>query len=425
MGVNYASCARRVFGMIGLTASFGTSAALAQSIKLESGTEREKQQLQATGIRAGAFEIRPQFGANVVATDNVYYEDKNRRADASIDARAMVSFKSLFARHELRAELWANQTVSAKYSSENLTQYGGQLGGRIDVTRSTLFDVTFGYDRFAETRYSLNSNRLADTHATYTKPHVAALLTQKFNNITIVLTGRAAAYSYADVLSSGIRASQKERNFKIYEGGIDLIYGVRDPTRFVVHAAIDHRAYDIHIGSPLFDPVKQIDRTASSMRVEVGVQREITDLIQGTIRFGYMRNTYDDPRIKDFNAFSYHGDIVWNVTPLTSLVATADRRLDQTVSPNSTGNLRDEFAVAVQHELRRNVVLFSDVRYARVKLLGTAIRSSEFDIGFGARYFVGDNFVIRGDVRHSQRLSGITSIDYRTNLVTLGVKYLF
>lgn len=425
MGVKFASCARRLCGLLGLTATVGTSAAMAQSVKLESVTERERQQLRETGIQAGAVEIRPQFGLAATVTDNVYYEDSNRRADVSGEARARVDFKSLFSRHELRADLWASQLAYAKYTTENTTQYGGEVAGRLDISRSTTFEMVAGFEHRAETRYSLNSNRQADEQATYDTPRAAAYLTHKFDNLSVALTGRAARYRYADVLVGGVRVSQKNRNFEVYEGALDLVYGTRDPTRFVIHASIDHRAYDIHIGSPLFDPVRQVDRTGTSLRLEGGVQREITDLIQGTVRVGYLRTRYDDPRIRNFSAFSYHADVVWNVTPLTSLVATADRRLDQTVSPSATGNLRDEFSIAVQHELRRNVVVIGDVRYARVKLLGTATRSREFDVGVGAHYYVGKNVMITGDLRHSQRISGISSIDYKANSLSLGVKFLF
>lgn len=426
MGVSLTSCLRRAFGLIGLTATISAGTAAAQNaIEVKEGTEREKQQLRDTGFKAGALEIRPQFGVTGEYTDNVFYSSTNKRSDALVDARASIAFKTLFSRHELRADLWVNQVAYARYSGEDVTQFGGSAGGRIDVDRATAIEFDGGYQRLAESRYSLNANRTSQERAKYDTLFASASASRQFNNFWVRLGGRVADYSYDSVRVAGVDTSQKIRDFRVYAGSLDLVYGKRDPTRFVVHGEIERRDYQIGFGDPGFDSTKFVDRSADGYRIEVGVQREITDLIQGTIRVGYLHYNYDDPRIKTFSAFSYHGDLVWNVTPLTSIVATADRKLDETVSPLATGNLRDEFGLAFEHELRRDVILFGDLRYARVRLVNATTRSREFEGEFGARYYLGDHFVISASVRHSQRHSGVSAIDYDTNSAMISAKVRF
>lgn len=425
MGVQIASGARRLLGLLGLTASVGANSAMAQELRLEGATQREKQQLEETGIRSGAFDIRPEFGASAIASDNVFYSDTNRRSDVSLETRAALGFKSLFARHELRADIWVNRVSYAKFTGEDVTNYGGEASGRIDVSRDTTVELRAGYDHLSESRSSLNANRGTDKRASFSVPRASIAIDKKFNNFSVRLGGRIADYRYSEVLVAGVDVPQRNRDFRVYEGTADLVYGLRDPTRLVLHASVEQREYDIGFGDALFDSTKFIDRSAKGLRVEVGVQREITDLIRGTIRVGYLQQNYVDPRIVDFKAFSYHGDIVWNVTPLTSLVVTADRRVDETVSPFSPGNLRDTFSLAFQHELLRSVVLFGDARYSRVKLLETTTRSNEIDLGFGASYYLGNHLVLTGEARHTQRHSGVAPIDFDANIFSLSVKYRF
>ena len=238
--------------------------------------------------------------------------------------------------------------------------------------------------------------------------------------------------TYGDaILSSGI-LDETFRNVHIYNGSLQIGYNLDSLSQFFVRGTLERRRYDLRPGDPGFDPLTQIDRSGDSTLIEGGVQRDVTRLIQATLRVGYLNFRYPDPSLRDISAFSYFGNVRWNVTPLTTVNATAQRRVDETSSPITAGNLRDELALAVDHELLRTLILSGRARLAWINpsIVGGSstliVRSSrEQELSLEARYYIARSFRIQGGYTYSSRQSVDRFIAYRSNRLTLGVNYLF
>ena len=402
-------------------ASACSSIALAQTtLPLQSVTERERQLADTDGVRFGSFVLRPQAEGALTYDDNIYAGPVLGVDDIFVRTRVDLDLQSNFVRHGVNAQAYVDGETYFDRTGEDALQFGVGGGAFYDLGADTRLTAAAGYDHLAESRSNLNSARLAPERILYDTLHADAGLAHNFGPLETRVSGRVRSYDYDSIAIGGITINQDSRDFTVAEGALDLAYGVHGLTRFIAHGSYERRLYDIGLGDPAFVPALQVDRSAKGYRLEAGVERDVTELIQATLRIGYLHYQYDDPRISELGAFSYHADVVWNVTPLTTITAAAERRLDETVSPQSAGNLRDEIRLGARHELLRNLILLADMRHAHIRTVNTPLDSDEFEVGVGAHYYVGRIGRVEFAANHAQRTSADPAIEFRRNTVTIG-----
>ncbi len=420
---------RRAGALLGLAAAAIASPALAQaSEEDERGatvTDREQQNELTLGVRLGAFTIVPAVTADATFDDNIFGTDTDRRSDFYLTLHPEVAIRSDSNRASLNARAFYEHDFHARYGSENVSQYGLAADGRYDLAADTTVSATMALNRAAESRTSLGSFRQTSSPALFTSLQGDLTLTQKFGDLGLSGTGRIRRLSYSDAVVGGVPIDQTYRNLTIYSGTAQAGFTVRELTQLFVQAQLERRRYDLRPGDVGFDPVTLTDRSADGYRIEAGATREVTALILATVRLGYLSYDYADPRLRDVRGFSYFANLRWNVTALTTISGTAQRRLDETTSPVTAGNLRDEIQLQADHELLRQLILTSHVRYAGIKPAGLSASSREFEIGFGGRYYAGRSIRLEANVTHAARSSSDNTIAFQSNQVTLGVRIAF
>lgn len=412
--------------LLGIAAAMAATPASAQTAEEDERgatvTDREQQNEVTLGVRAGAFTILPTLTADATFDDNIFATDTARRSDFYLTLHPEVAIRSDLSRAKLNARAFYEHDFHARYSSEDISQYGLTADGRYDLAADTAAIVTLAFNHSAESRTSLGSFRQTSSPAQYASLQGDATVTQKFGDLSLSGTGRIRRLSYSDARVGGVTIDQRFRNLTIYSGTAQAGFDVRELTQLFVRAELERRRYDLRPGEAGFDPITQVDRSADGYRIELGATREVSSLILATLRLGYLSYDYADPRLRDVSGFSYFANLRWNVTALTTISGTAQRRLDETTSPVTAGNLRDEVALQVDHELFRQLILTGDVRYAGIRPAGLSASSREFEIGVGGRYYAGRSIRLEANLTHAARASDDRSIAFRSNEVTLGAR---
>lgn len=376
-----------------------------------------------TGFRLGSFTVRPRLLVDATVTDNLFATPTGREGDVFTTIAPEVSIQSDWVHSAVAARAYYSRSVHARFGSEDASQYGGSVDTRLDLAADTQLSINALGSREVESRSSLGSFRQLSTPARFTQFGGQATLRQTFGQFGVSLIGRGYRLAYSDALLNGVPVSQRYRTFNIYSGAVQTEYSINHLTALVVRATAEFRRYDLRPGEAGFDPISSTDRSADGVRIEAGAVREITSLLYASFRLGYLRFDYADARLRDVGTFSYLGNLRWNITPLTTIGASAERRLDETTSPLTAGDLRDEFGVSVDHELLRTLVLSGALRYALINPAGISPSSREFAANAGARYRLGRSVRLSLNVDHSQRTSSLADITYKENRLTLGVRY--
>ncbi len=404
------------------------SQALAQAQQSQgalSVEDRERQNHRPEYISVGSFLIDPEVSARIAYDDNIFASDTDKTSDVYFKLEPSVSVRSNFSRHFLGASARFTRSEYAETGSESVSEYAAKAIGRFDITRETSLEATAGLDRIAENRRNIDSLREADDRPVYDLSRFSLAARHRFNRARLSLTGEYRDYAYQDANLNGVLLPGKTRSFDLMLLRANAGYEMHGSTIFVIQGEIQRRRYDLRFDAPPINGIAPRDRSVDGKRIEVGIERDVTELLSGTLRIGYLDLDYLDPGVRDVGNFSYFANLDWRITPLTNLSLNAERRLDETVSINTAGNLRDEFRFGIVHEFLRPLIAYGDLRYAWISPVGDAIGSREFSGELGVRYHLNAMIELSAELGHSARRSSQQSLRFSRNTFLFGISARF
>lgn len=404
-----------------------TAPALAQSyIRGHDVADRSRPDYDAYGYPLGAFTLFPSVTTNLEATDNYLATDTNKRGDVYALIVPEIRITSNWARNRVTARAYFNQSLHAKLSEENVSQYGAELGGALDVSRATQITADTSVGHYVESRASLGSFRGTQEPVTYSAYRARLGISQNFNRLTLNGSVGLNDLKYNDVPVPGeAPIDQHFRNVRAFTGVLSAQYEVASGIGLIITGQYDNSLYSFRPGQPGFDPLVNIDRASSGFNLEGGITFELSSLVFGSIQFGVLSRNYRDPRLRDFQGPSYSANILWNVTPLTSLRLTAQRSVEDASSTTVAGNTRSDLKFFIDHELYRYIILSGDLGYGSFTPNGPGVGGQEFTVGAGGRYLIDRRWSVGANLRYSQRTSDSSFLRYHTTTASVSVKFAF
>jgi len=216
------------------------------------------------------------------------------------------------------------------------------------------------------------------------------------------------------ILDSGLR------DFDVFTGRGRLGYNIDAIQRVYSEVSYSQRDFDDLTNNINVPELLRGDRSSDDVTIRAGYVRQLTDLLQLDTNIGYIFREFADDAIGSTGAVSFDTRLNWSPSRLTDVEFRGSRSVDTNNDPLFSGLLRTEGAVAVQHELRRNIILGADARYSDVDLEGR--NGSEFAIGASGRYLVNRKWSLRLRGEYFERDGFFPGNQTR---VTLGARYNF
>ncbi len=405
----------------------GASPALAQSdVRGQGVADRAHPEYDPYGIDVGSFKLLPAVRASAEATDNYLASNTNRRSDVYLTVEPEVQVRSNWSRHRLTGRAYVNQSLHASLPDENVRQYGANVTGILDVTRQTQLRGDISSGQFVESRSSLGAFRASVEPVRYSILSSSVGASHAFNRLVVSAAVDANRVNFRDVRSStGTLFDQDFRDVRTARVSGSAKYEMGSGIGLIVSGSVDDSRYGFRPGKLGFNPLVNIDRTSSGYSVLGGVTLELSSLIFGSVQVGLLDRKYRDPRLRNFRGLSYNANILWNVTPLTSIRLRADRSVEDTSSFTVAGNVRSTFQAGVDHELYRNIILTGDTSYSSFRPNGPGAGGKEFAIAASARYLINRRWSAGARIGYSQRLSDATFLKYRATTGSLSLRYAF
>jgi hypothetical protein len=380
--------------------------------------DRPRPEYAPIGGRIGSFFVYPEFGLATEATDNVLATGEDRRSDLAALLTSKVSLRSGFTRHALGLSAHYDQSLHLRQTSEDVSRYGARLEGRYDIAVDSWIAGSGTADREAEPRASFNSPTGASEPSRFTREGVTLNVQRTAGRLTLGVGGSITALRFSSVAyPDGQSLSQRYRDSNDYAGNLLIGYEFQPGIRAIARAALGWIDYTLAAGDPR-QPT-HLNRDSRGLRVEGGLRFELTSLLTGEARIGYLRRNYKSPQLRDTSGLSFGADLLWNLTSLTSLRFSADRRVDEAASTTIAGNRITEFSLGADHEYRRNLILSAGARHLTIAPLGPSPSSHEIRAEAGARLLVSRRLSVRVGYRFSDRTSSGAEHVYRENRVTI------
>jgi uncharacterized protein (PEP-CTERM system associated) len=149
------------------------------------------------------------------------------------------------------------------------------------------------------------------------------------------------------------------------------------------------------------------------------------------VYIGYLKQYYENPLFKSPSGLGYGANLIWNVTPLTTIRGSFSQAVAETTLINASSSLETGVQLTAEHELLRNLLLLASVGFVHDDyqqiLLGAAKARSDdtFGVDAGARYLLNRNWTATLDVNYSQRDSNVPNGNYRRVQAIASVKLGF
>jgi hypothetical protein len=374
----------------------------------------------------GSFNLFPSLRADFNATDNFRASSVNRLSDFYVVVTPQLSARSNWSRHRLNASAFVSRSQHANLTSENVTEFGAEADSIIEASRATRILLSGQADQRVENRANLGAQQGLPVPVTFRQLRGSAGVTHDANQLSLNASVAASRLDFSNpTTASGIVVDQSFRDETTYSVALGAGYDLRSGVSLVVQGQFTDHQFPFGPGSPGFDPRFSIDRDSRGFKIDGGVTLELSSLISGTVRVGVLDRRYVDPRLKDVSGFSYSVDLLWNVTPLTSLQLRAARSIEDTASTIVAGNTRDEVQLVVEHELYRNLLLTATTRYAEFSPNGPGAGGQEFAAGLSGRYRVDRHWSIDGRLNYNERSSANPIIAFNATSGQIGVAYAF
>lgn len=408
---------------IGLAASPAT----AQTLVAGQGVaDRARPDYDPIGGKLGPFTAYPSISATADATDNYLATDTNRKSDEYLTVRPELALTSNWAQDRLDARFFVSQSVHANLPNENATQFGVSTSGALDLDRETRVTSTISIGRYVEDRSSLGSLQGSSEPVHYDAYDFGIGITHAFNDLTLGASTDVTRRNYYDVkFPNGAVIDQDYRDVRSVSVAANAKYSLRNGIGLIVSGSYSDERYDFRPGSPGFIPGIDTNRDSKGFNIQGGITLELTSLVYGSIQIGYLQQSYADPSLRNVGGLSYSADLLWNVTPLTTLRFQASRSVQDTSLQGIAGNTVSEFRVLVDHELYRYIILSADAGYGSFTPNGIGIGGDQYDIGGGARYLIDRHFSVTGGIRYSARTSDSTFLRYHAITGNVGLRYAF
>jgi len=385
------------------------------------------------GIRLGSFIVHPSLGVTGTFDSNVFATQSGAKSDFYATENPGVSVASDWNRHSLAFTATGQFKQYATHSSENVNNGATDLRGRYDISNGQYFIADAGYTLQHEDRASPDStaNQAHPTEYHVTGAYLAYV--RELTRIGLRVDGTVTSYDFnSQFTDTGILVPENDRDrieyvlaprasYEFIPGYQAFVRGVGNIRRYNQQdqTLLHPDPGDFTITNP------SARRNSAGWEVDVGTAIEITRIITAEIYAGFLHQEYQSPLFTDTNSPAFGGNLLWNVTPLTSVKGSFSQSVAETTLVNVTqtgpgtfvtqaasGSRETNVQLTVEHELLRNVLLTGAIGYVHDDYRGISRVDDTYGGNIGARYLMNRNIRLTADLSYSKRDSSVVGAGY-------------
>jgi hypothetical protein len=373
------------------------------------------------GIDVGSLRLLPYVEADTGYDTNPNQISTNIAASPYVHGEVGLSAQSLWSQHSLTADLRAGYYEYPVVPAADRPQASGTVTGRIDVLRQTQINSVSTFD--VETQQP-GSPILAIPNSVFitNRPLIVAYgqtlgITQQFNRLSVSLKGAFTGYSFGNAMqSNGTLLELSEDNYNDYGVEGRLSYELTPALIPYVDVFGDRREYDSS------QDVYGFARTSNGVAEKLGAKLEFTRLLTGDIAVGYANRVYVDPQLPNLNAPTIDANLIYSMTPLTTVTVTAATYLTETTLAYSSGTISRSVSLNVMHALRPDLTLSGTFTYQNNLYDGAPITEQLFSGALKADYHLSRSIVITGSFTQQRFESTSPGQNYTENIFLVGLR---
>jgi hypothetical protein len=282
--------------------------------------ERDRPAVDAQGIPAGSFRFYPLIALTGTNNDNVLADDTVALDDTVFQISPQLTLESDWNSHQLIFGASADIASYSDIDSEDFEDSRFWLASRIDGQRTEIF-LNGSTADLHEDRSSPNDKRGIEP-TTYTENAVDGSIRYRHNRFSIRAGADIANFEFDDVQGIGEIIDNSDRDRRSQRYDLRLGYSVQPALDLFAEFRQFETDYDQTFDNDGFE------RSSEGSAVVAGLELDVTGKLRGELYFGSREYEYDDPRFSDSDGPTFGADLTWNVSGLTTILLSADQRVD-------------------------------------------------------------------------------------------------
>jgi hypothetical protein len=302
----------------------------------------------------------------------------------------------------------------AKYSDFSDVDYDDH-----DVSLRANFDHSNNLTSRFDVIYTDNHENLADLDGTFNDLTEFNHFTESQLNGRIVY-GRTESFGQL-ILGLG-RAdrdydnnSQESRSYEKDLASLAFYYRIAPRTRLLAEVVYEDYKYSPAVGST--------DLANDYIRYQLGVEWQLTNQLEGTVKVGYQDRDYILEALRDVDGLVFEANIDYKPNTFTDINLTGRRESIDSSIETSGAFLRTSYAIDIKHGLTELLSVEGGMGYAKDELVFTADRQdNRYNVMLGLDYALLNWVNVGVNYGYDQRTSTIDTAEYKSNSINLTVK---
>lgn len=388
------------------------------------------------GMRVGSFIIHPSlsisgtYDSNVFATPNTPATPV--KSDFFVTEFPGISIASDWNQDAIALTASGAFKQYASLSSENVNNFTTQASGRYDISSGEYLGFDSIYQLTHEDRSNPNAVTSAKNPIEYHVMGGDLVYVRQKGRLGFRIDNTLTSYSFNNAsTAAGATIPEHFRDRNEYVVAPRLNYEIIPGYNAFVRVIGNERQYfSQELGAGPHG--ENVRRNSHGWEVDAGTAIEITRITTAEVYIGYLHQYYENPLFKSPSGLGYGGNLIWNVTPLTTVRGSFSQAVAETTLVNASSSLETSVSLTVEHELLRNLLLLGSAGFThddyQQQLISSPRSDDTFGADIGARYMLNRNWQATADVNYSQRNSSAGNIatgNYKrvTAIVALKLTY--
>ena len=412
-----ACCVAALASLFAGAALAQTSVAPAENVE-QAVMSADQSRFAAKGLPLGDFRLFPTLDFEVAHDDNVYRTSLGALSDNFFIISPALVLRSDWDRHFLAFKASLDQYEYVRLDHETHTNYDVGADGRIDLLRGLTLDTSASYDVLHLPRGDPNMPMQALSPTRYTDFHAASDVAQYVGPFGLRVGGTFDRLNYSNtpLIGGGTfnNTFQNRNQYTVFAKGN---YEFSPGYAFFTQVTYDGRVYQV-----VPDPFG-FDRDSHGVRVDTGLDVEVSNLIEGNVFAGYLKQEYKAP-LSSPSGIDYGAALTWYPTGLLTVHLRVQHLIDETIVANASATNEQTASLGADYAFRHDVVLQAGGVFSNDNFGGSGRIDKVFSATVGAKYLVNEYASLRTSYIYANRSSTFTGFGYRDNtvMITLGLQ---
>jgi hypothetical protein len=223
---------------------------------------------------------------------------------------------------------------------------------------------------------------------------------------------------------NGAIINNDDRDRWTYREGLRVGYELVRGYEAYVRGSLNQRRYENSPDDAGFN------RDSDGWEAVAGAKVGLTEVTNFDVYAGYLRQSYDDPRLSPVEGVGFGGQLNWSPRREWQVAASVTRSIEETIVTSFAGYLATTYAVSAAYQLMPALRFDARLSYGTFDFepIGGSNVARQDDLliaQIGVRYYLTPNYYVRASLVQAAYSSDVANSDYDRSIIylTLGAQY--